>query len=211
MSFFTREARDEVRKRPETEKRTPGQTHEILQLAFQESETVSQLQKQFFRREQNTGEYLQQYSLNLMKLVDRILKKDKDCIGDRYLLLKDRFIDGTRNPQLRREMRKHSLDHKGESFADFRSDVLSWLENDSSYGAVQSTSSVQEAFTQDTVSNEGVRASATRQSTTNTAGEQLDGSPDLLKLLQCQQEMLQKQLDMLSNLTEENRRLWQQR
>ena len=71
------QARDEVRTRAATERDTPTKILGILQELFQDADSIAQIQQQFFQRDQRPGESLQQYSLTLLKLVDRMLKKRK--------------------------------------------------------------------------------------------------------------------------------------
>lgn len=123
------QARDEIPTRAESERNTPAKIIEILQQLFQDADTIAQIQQQFFQRDQKKGESLQQYSLVLMKLVDRMLLKKRDVIGDKEVMLKERFIDGVIDYQLRREMRRFSLDHPGISFPAFRQEVLRWAED----------------------------------------------------------------------------------
>lgn len=85
-----------------------------------------------------------------MKLTDIILKKDKDILGDRDLMLKERFTDGVVDPQLRREMRRFMFEHKSISFSEFRQLVLRWSDD----GANTSQCKVMNASELDTVINE---------------------------------------------------------
>ena len=65
----------------------------IIKTIFADAETVSQLHQRFYQRCQNSNDSLQTYSLVIMTLIDRITKKDKKVLGDKDLMLKERFID----------------------------------------------------------------------------------------------------------------------
>lgn len=182
------QARDEIRTRAESERNTPAKIIEILQQLFQDADTIAQIQQQFFQRDQKKGESLQQYSLVLMKLVDRMLLKKRDVIGDKEVMLKERFIDGVIDYQLRREMRRFSLDHPGVSFPAFRQEVLRWAEDHKS------------------VSSEA-QFCAEIDSQSKKVTENKSDNDELLKILASQQQILesqQKQLTILTELMKQN-------
>ena len=52
------------------------------------------------------------YSLQLMKLADRLCKRGVGVIGNRDLVLRERFIHGITDHHLRREMRRYALEHE---------------------------------------------------------------------------------------------------
>ena len=124
------QAKDEIRIRPETDRNTAPKILDIIKTVFEDAETVGQLQQRFYQRCQKPNESLQTYSLILMKLMDRITKKDKKVLGDRDLILKERFVDGVSDPLLRREMKRFSFEHKGLNFIDFRQMILKWTEDE---------------------------------------------------------------------------------
>ena len=174
------QARDEVRTLKEVERNNPGKILEILQQLFQDADTIAQIQQQFFQREQRKNETLQQYSLVLLKLVDRMLQKSKTVIGDKELMLKEKFIDGVLDYQLRREMRRFSLEHPGIPFQDFRKEIFRWTEAHK---------------TETVIHSEQVELNQQKQ---------MDN--ELLKILAAQNKMLeeqQKQLNMLSELVKQ--------
>ncbi|XP_033726794.1 uncharacterized protein LOC117316362 [Pecten maximus] len=180
------QAKDEIRLRSETEKSSATKILEILRTTFQEAETVGQLQQRFYQRNQNKGETLQEYSLVLLKLMDRIVKKDRVIVGDRDLMLKERFTDGVVDIQLRREMRRYMFEHKDVSFTDFRQLVIRWTEDETIPSRHKSVSvSEQEVC----VTNDELKAKESSATSAVTA------------MLQSQQEMLAKQQQQLDALT----------
>ncbi|MCG8048333.1 MAG: zinc finger domain-containing protein [Candidatus Thiodiazotropha taylori] len=174
------QARDEVRTLKEVDRNNPGKILEVLQQLFQDADTIAQIQQQFFQREQRKNESLQQYSLVLLKLVDRMLQKNRTVIGDKELMLKERFIDGVLDHQLRREMRRFSIEHPEISFQDFRKEIFRWTESHK---------------TETSIHSEEVQVNQQKQ---------IDN--DLMKILAAQNKMLeeqQKQLNMLSELVKQ--------
>ena len=174
------QARDEVRTLKKTDRNNPGKILEVLQQLFQDADTTAQIQQKFFQREQKKGESLQPYSLSLLKLMDRMLQKSKTVVGDKELMLKERFIDGVLDHQLRREMRRFSLEHLDISFLDFRKEIFRWAEAHR---------------TEASLSSEKVQVNQHKQ---------IDN--DLMKVLSAQNKMLeeqQKQLNMLSELVKQ--------
>ena len=123
------QAKDDIRIRPESDRNTASKILDIIKTVFEDAETVGQLHQQFYQRCQKSNESLQTYSLVLMKLMDRIAKKDKKVLGDKDLMLKERFIDCVSDSLLRREMKRFSFEHKDLNFIDFRQMILKWIED----------------------------------------------------------------------------------
>lgn len=98
-------------------------------------------------------------------------------------MLKERFIDGVRDQQLKREMRRFSLDHSGVTFSDFRAVVLKWCEDEAK------------------VSLEPVHTNEIEQLEVSVIKSN-SGQADLMKLLQNQQELLEKQQRQLDHLSQ---------
>ena len=195
------QAKDEIRIRPESDRNTASKVLDIIKTVFEDAETVGQLQQRFYQRCQKSNESLQTYSLVLMKLMDRITKKDKKVLGDKDLMLKERFIDGVSDSLLRREMKRFSFEHKDLNFIDFRQMILKWTE-DESVATLKSISAEDE----EAVINQEV--SAKHVSSKSKVGEvSIGGQKELYDLLQKQQDMLkeqQKQLDLLTKLVAKN-------
>ena len=124
------QARDEIRVLPQSERKSPDRIFGRLRVIFQDEDTVAQIQQAFYQRSQKKDESLQQYSLQLLKIMDRLCKKQKEVVGNRELMLKERFIDGVLDPQLKREMRRFAMDHPEISFQEFRTVVMKWCEDE---------------------------------------------------------------------------------
>jgi hypothetical protein len=105
----------------------------LIHSIYDGDDSVTQLQELFFQRNQKDDETLQDYSLNLMKIVDQIIKRDNTVLGDKDKVLKDRFIEGIKEPHLKREVKRCSFEHKtigdmrfciGKSILDFSSGIV---------------------------------------------------------------------------------------
>ena len=116
-----------------------------------------------------------------MKLVDRMLLKKRDVIGDKEVMLKERFIDGVIDYQLRREMRRFSLDHPSISFPAFRQEVLRWAEDHKSVSSDHKS-----------VSSEAL-CCAEIDSQSKKVTENKSDNDELLKMLASQQQILESQ------------------
>ena len=196
---LTGQARDEIRMRSSSEKDNAAKILDILRITFQEAETVGQLQQKFYQRNQRPGESLLEFSLSLMKVMDRITKKDKSVLGDRDLMLRERFTDGVLDSQLRREMRRFSFEHKGISFTDFRQMILRWTEDESPTKSVseQECTVTEEARGGlDKVSPSGKES----VSVSSTVGDS-ELIESLMIMMRSQQELLSKQQEQLDKLT----------
>jgi hypothetical protein len=180
LDHLVGQARDEFRVVPERDRDSPEKIFRLLGSLFQDADTVAQIQTTFYQRSQKQGETLQEYSLVLMKIMDRLCKKQRSAAGNKDLMLRERFVDGILDVQLKREMRRFALERSETSFADFRAIVLKWCEDDKK-GTQSVGSSVQE-----------VQVS------------QVD--TELTAVLKSQQELLskqQEQIDKLSKLVEQ--------
>jgi len=171
------QARDELRVVAEVDRDEPSKIFDILRVLFQDEDTSAQIQQVFFQRAQKYGETLQQYSLALLKIMERLCKKQKEVIGNKELMLRERFIDGVLDHQLKREMRRFSMEHPRTTFQEFRTIVIKWCEDEKKV-----VSSSQE-----------VEVNAVRK----------EPEVDVASILKSQQEMLitqQKQLDLLTSM-----------
>ena len=113
-------------------------------------------------------------------------KKGKGVFGDKELMLKERFIDGILDKQLRREMRRFSLEHPTAPFQEFRTVVFKWVQDQKPGVELHQNS-------------EHVELQAEQCS------QKVDQPQDLMKMLSAQQELLeaqQKQINLLTDLVQ---------
>lgn len=175
------EALDEVRMHKEEDRNHSDKILSIIESVYSNTESVAQLQQRFYQRNQRENESLQAYTLALMKLMNLMIMKDKNSVGERDTILIERFIDGVRERQLHRELRKYALDKKGCSFEKFREEVLEWTEDASA-----------------SVSPHGLKTQQTCVSNHKvTTDDVMQGMVDMLKN---QQELLQRQQRQMDRL-----------
>lgn len=108
-------------------------------------------------------------------------------------MLKERFIDGVTDSQLRRELRRFSLEHPDAKFQDFRQEVLKWAQDQ------KPTSDALQA-------SERVELQARTYDDKTALTQKPEQSQDFLKMLAAQQELLesqQKQLNLLTDLVKQ--------
>ncbi|CAG2186000.1 unnamed protein product [Mytilus edulis] len=120
-------AKDEIRLRPLLERDSADKILLLIHSIYDGDDSVSQLQQLFFQRNQKDDETLQDYSLNLMEIFDQINKRYNTVLGDKDKVLKDRFIEGIKEPHLKREVKRFSYEHKTMKFLEFRHEVFLWV------------------------------------------------------------------------------------
>ena len=144
MEHLTGIAKDEVRCREATQRETDEQIKGILRDAFGEKSTVGQLWTKFHSRRQAAKENVLEFSIALMKLLDRIAKLDQ-TLTDKGPLLKSRFTEGLKDEGLRRDAVRLDLDHPDWDFFTLRKRVLQIAGVDSGAGAQVSTVEVEQS------------------------------------------------------------------
>ena len=114
MDKLCGQAKDEIRLRPRIDRNTYMYIMIlcIIKDVFASSETLGALQQQFFQRDQKQGESLQNYSLSLMRLLDKIVSKDEKAVSSYDEMLKERFNEGICDSSLRRAIRRFSFEKK---------------------------------------------------------------------------------------------------
>jgi hypothetical protein len=198
LDNLTGTAKDEVKVRASYQRNTAAKILEIIKECFEGEETSGQLHQRFYQREQREGETLQEYSLVLMKLMEQMTKKDMRVLGDKELMLMERFVDGVRDTHLQREMRKYAQENGGMPFVDFRRSVLSWM-----VGGVKGTGVPTVDVKLEVVRTNEAQALGSEQGMSQEVGDKSMGS--MLQMLQAQQRMLEQQQRDLNSLMGEHR------
>ena len=180
LDHLTGRAKDELRIRDGSSKNTAGKIVKLLKELFQDSDTVAQMQQTFYQRDQKVNESLQEYSLVLLKLAGRLQKKAPSAVGNMDVLLRERFIEGILDKQLRREMRRFAMEHSEAPFHAFRQKVLTWAEDSKSHLTATVSTHKQETLQVDAQSCE---------------------ESSIMKMLKQQQELIQKQQKQLDELS----------
>lgn len=176
-------AKTEVRLRPQEMKQTADNILQIIEDTYKSQDTLAQMKHKFYERVQKENESLESYSLTLMKMLRSISRKEGGELPNREKILTEKFVDGVQDPQLKRELRKYSLENPKLPFIEFRARILMWV--DDQQPKVEKTVAVKKL----TVEKESQ-------------------SDEILKMLHKQQEILvkqQQQIEMLTQLTQQSR------
>lgn len=86
--------------------KSPRDIFEYLRAAFQEKHSVSQLLQTFYSRKQLEGEDIRAYSHALSQILNSIQKYSPNTMANESMAIRDQFIEGIRDPSLRRDLRK---------------------------------------------------------------------------------------------------------
>ena len=175
MSLLQGSAKAEVRYRPQQQRQTAQQVLQIIKDVFGESLSLCVLQENFYQRSQKPQETLHEYSVELMKLFDRIVRKDANMEASRNNMQKGKFTEGVLNIHLRRELRRLQRDNPDLEFYEFRERAVNWLGSEISNKSAELNSTV---------------ADRTPNETEN-----------FMKLLMKQQEQINSLTEMISKLS----------
>jgi hypothetical protein len=198
-------AKDEVRVRDVYNRDTGSKILEIIKECFEGEETTGQLHQRFYQREQKETESLQEYSLVLMKLMDQMVRKDGRMMGDKDLVLTERFVDGVRDRHLKREWRKFAQENAGMPFVDFRRSVLSW-----SVGGIRETGSPSINVKLEAAQTNKIHAPNMGGDRGASQGGVDSTMESVLQMLQAQQRVLEQQQRQLNSWDVKRREIGQQ-
>ena len=117
-------AKEEVRYRSAKEKSTPFKVLEILRESFGERATTSELMADFYQTGQAPSQTLQDFSHQLMKKLDKVMRVDDSFISDKDKLLRNQFSENVADTWLKRELKKIIRGHPLVTFSDIREESL---------------------------------------------------------------------------------------
>ena len=100
------EARDELKFCCSAERKDPDRIIAILRELYGCSRSYVALQETFFSRKQQEGETLQEFSLALMTLMDKVKQSAPDSVPNAEVLLRDQFTEHVIEGGLRRELKQ---------------------------------------------------------------------------------------------------------
>lgn len=83
------EAKDEIKYRPREDREDPVKIIEILQDLYGCSQSYIAMQENFFSRKQQEGETLQEFSLALMSLMEKVINSARSGMPNSNVLLRD--------------------------------------------------------------------------------------------------------------------------
>ncbi|XP_056272346.1 uncharacterized protein LOC130195081 [Pseudoliparis swirei] len=132
LSLLRGSALEEVRLCTEGETKGPSELFTLLREAYSEKRSVAQLLHTFFGRQQKEGEDFQEYSHALSQILRLALKQRPDAVSDAKIAVRDQFIEGVRDPSLRRELRKMVRGKPRSSLFEVREEAIAWSFEDKS-------------------------------------------------------------------------------
>ncbi len=119
-------ARDEIRGRGTETRESHTVIFDALREVFGEKKTAGQLRQSFYSRHQEEGESFLAFSHGLTSLADRLIRLGAYKSEERDQLLRDQFVEGICNPQLRWELGKMVETKPDCKFSDVRAMAERW-------------------------------------------------------------------------------------
>ncbi|XP_048848763.1 uncharacterized protein LOC125718760 [Brienomyrus brachyistius] len=120
------EAREEIRYRSGVERGDPACIIDVLQELYGCSEPYVALQEAFFSRRQQEGETLQEFSLSLMGLMEKVKQRAPSGTLNADVLLRDQFVEHVLDGALRRELKQMVRRQPTATLLDVRGEAIRW-------------------------------------------------------------------------------------
>lgn len=127
MSLLRGSALEEVRLRKDEETDQIGDLFSYLREAFGDKRSASQLLQYFYSCKQKEGEDIRDFSHALSQALSSVMKQHPGSVANGKLALRDQFVDGVRDPSLRRELRKYVRAHPESSLIEVREEAYLWV------------------------------------------------------------------------------------
>lgn len=120
------EARDEIKYRPSRDRDNPEKIISALRELYGCAESYVALQEAFYSRRQLEGETLQEFSLALLGLFDRLKQQSPHPILNADVVLRDQFIECVLDNALRRELKQLARRQPAATLLDVRGEAIRW-------------------------------------------------------------------------------------
>ncbi|XP_035990683.1 uncharacterized protein LOC118562409 isoform X2 [Fundulus heteroclitus] len=120
------EARDEVKYRSSQEQGDPAKIISILKELYGCNESHVALQEAFFSRKQLDGETLQEFSLALMSLMEKVKVQAPRDMPNAEVLLRDQFIEYVLDGALRRALKQYVRLKPAATLLEVRGEAMRW-------------------------------------------------------------------------------------
>lgn len=140
MSLLKGAALEEVRLRTDSPFTQVSDVYGYLRDAFTDKRSGPQLLHDFYSCKQREGEDILDYSHALRKALHKIIKRSPDAIANTQVVLRDQFIEGIRDPTLRRELRRHVRDKPSCTMVEVREEACLWTLEEPSMNVKQTKS-----------------------------------------------------------------------
>lgn len=120
------EARDEIKYRPSMDKDDPERIVSALRELYGCAESYVALQEAFYLRRQLEGETLQEFSLALLDLFDKLKQQSPYVISNADVMVRDQFIEYVLDNSLRRELKQSVRRQPAVTLLEVRGEAIRW-------------------------------------------------------------------------------------
>lgn len=120
------EARDEIKYRPSTDRDNPERIIAALYEVYGCADSYIVLQEAFYSRRQLEGETLQEFSLALLGLFDRLKQQSPHGILNSDVVVRDQFIECVLDNALRHELKQLVRLQPAATLLDVRGEAIRW-------------------------------------------------------------------------------------
>ena len=120
------EAKEEIKYRSAAEREDPVRILAILDELYGCSESYVAVQQAFFSRGQQEGETLQEFSLALLSLMEKVKRSAPADMPPAGALLRDQFVEHILNSSLRRELKQLVRRQPGCTLLEVRAEAIRW-------------------------------------------------------------------------------------
>ena len=120
------EAREEIKYRPAAEREDPNKIIGILKDLYGCSQSYVALQEAFFSRRQQDGETLQEFSLALMGLMEKVKQHTPAGRFNADAVMRDQFIEHVLDKELRWELKRLLRSRPTMTLLEVREEAVHW-------------------------------------------------------------------------------------
>ena len=119
-------AKAEIQYHPKEFRENSDEILKTLEKTFGIQDSVAALQQKFYIRAQLESESVLEYSVALLKMSAKVIEKSPELEGSHDLMLKGRFVEGVKDPVLRKDLKRESEENLHLTFWDIREKALKW-------------------------------------------------------------------------------------
>lgn len=193
------EAKEELKFRSSVERGDPTKIISILQELYGCTESYVALQEAFFSRRQQEGETLQEFSLALLGLMEKVKAQAPGDIPNAEALLRDQFIEHVCDGSLRRDLKQYVRRNARATLLEVRGEAIRWELEGLPASMRGRSNSVPSAFGMQYAMRSGPRTEATPTQT------ELSEMKELLRKQQEQLDLLTRSIALLQAAPQRNR------
>lgn len=126
LSLLRGAALEEVRLRSDSEVDQVSDLFTYLREAFSDRRSGAQLLHDFYSRKQRESEGLLEFSHALSQALNHVLRQTPDAVPNMKVVLRDQFVEGVRDPALKRELRRWVRNKPDSSMVEVREEAYLW-------------------------------------------------------------------------------------